>query len=64
MTGPLVDERYVNTNKRFRNKRGIVVRVISYDRKERQIIFMYDDYEHECIVSREHFDKFFNEVKE
>ncbi len=36
--GGAVDERFVETDKRFRDKRGIVVRIISYDRQERRVI--------------------------
>jgi len=57
-----VDERFVETDKRFKDKRGVVVRIISYDRLERRVIFMRPDYEHLCWVPKWYFEKYFIEV--
>ncbi|AWQ18453.1 DUF4222 domain-containing protein [Pantoea ananatis] len=57
-----MDERFVETDKRFKDKRGVVVRIISYDRQERRVIFMRPDYEHLCCVPKWYFEKYFIEV--
>lgn len=57
------DERYVETEQLWRDKRGIVVRVISYDRQERGVIFFRPDYPHECFVPKWYFEKFFRKYE-
>jgi len=61
--GALVDERFVETNKQYRDRRGIVVNVISYDRKERRVIFMRPGYPFECFVPKWYFEKYFREFE-
>lgn len=57
------DERYVEADQLCRDKRGNVVRVISYDRQERRVIFMRPNYTHECFVPKWLFEKFFRKYE-
>ncbi|WP_277973413.1 DUF4222 domain-containing protein [Pantoea agglomerans] len=58
-----MDERFVDTDKRFKDRRGIVVNVISYDRQERRVIFKRPNYEHLCCVPKWYFEKYFREIR-
>ncbi|MFT4271219.1 MAG: DUF4222 domain-containing protein [Pantoea sp.] len=57
-----MDERVVKTDKLYRDRRGIIVRVTGYDRQTRWIIFMRPGYSHECCVPKWYFEKYFREV--
>lgn len=60
----LVDEdRFAETDQPWRDKRGTVVRVISYDRQERRVIFMRPNYAHACFVPKWLFEKFFRKYE-
>ncbi|WP_431022011.1 DUF4222 domain-containing protein [Erwinia rhapontici] len=57
------EDRFVETNQPYRDQRGVVVRVISYDRQERRIIFMRPNYPHPCCVPKWYFEKFFRKYE-
>ncbi|MDF7650775.1 DUF4222 domain-containing protein [Erwiniaceae bacterium L1_54_3] len=58
-----MDDRFVETNKQYRDRRGVVVNVISYDRQERRVIFMRPGYPHECFVPKDYFERYFREFE-
>ncbi|WP_426817655.1 DUF4222 domain-containing protein [Winslowiella sp. 2C04] len=57
------DDRFIGADKEYRDRRGIVVRVISYDRQERRVIFMRPGYPEECFVPKWYFQKYFREFE-
>jgi hypothetical protein len=59
----LVDERYVETDKRYRDRRGVIVRIVSYDRQDRRVIFMRPNYPDLCFVPKWYFEKYFREFE-
>ncbi|WP_371031769.1 DUF4222 domain-containing protein [Providencia rettgeri] len=48
----------------YLDKRGIRVRVIRYDREKQWVIFLRDDYEHECFAPLYKFKAEFTRVME
>ncbi|MBM7346080.1 DUF4222 domain-containing protein [Pantoea coffeiphila] len=57
------DGRFIETDQLYRDRRGIVVRVTSYDRQERRVIFMRPDYAHACFVPKWYFEKYFRKFE-
>ncbi|NIF20285.1 DUF4222 domain-containing protein [Candidatus Pantoea multigeneris] len=57
-----MDERFVETNQTYSDRRGIRVCVTRYDRQNRQIIFMRPGYPHECMVPKWYFEKYFKKA--
>lgn len=53
-----------NLNRHYTDKRGIRVRVIRYDREKQWVIFLREDYEHECFAPLYKFKAEFTRVME
>ncbi|WP_265497616.1 DUF4222 domain-containing protein [Providencia rustigianii] len=53
-----------NLNRIYRDRRGIPVRVIRYDREKQRVIYMRDGYEHECFAPLYKFKDEFTRVME
>ncbi|WP_455424933.1 DUF4222 domain-containing protein [Dryocola sp. LX212] len=51
-------------DRKYWDRRGILVHVIGYDRAKQQVIFMREDYEHECMQPVERFREKFKRVEE
>lgn len=51
-------------NRRYKDQRGIVVRVIGYDRQKQQVIFRREGYEHACMQPVDRFREKFTRVEE
>ncbi|HDG5313237.1 DUF4222 domain-containing protein [Pantoea dispersa] len=58
-----MNERFVQTSKKYRDRRGIVVHVLGYDRQERRVLFRRPDYPHECCVPKWYFERYFREFE-
>ncbi len=58
------EERFAETDQLWRDKRGVVVRVISYDRQERQVFFIRPSWPNDiCTVPKWLFEKFFRKYE-
>lgn len=57
-----VKEDSTNLNRNYRDKRGVVVRVVRYDRVNQQVIFLRDNYPHECSRPLKYFQDNFMRV--
>lgn len=55
-------ELVVQFDRHYRDKRGVVVHVIVYDRLNKQVTFKRPGYEHECILPLWLVDKHFTKV--
>lgn len=50
-------------NRRFKDKRGVVVRVIRWEPETNRVIYLRDNYEHgECFSPLDQFQRNFREV--
>ncbi|CAI0986164.1 DUF4222 domain-containing protein [Serratia proteamaculans] len=52
----------VQLDRHYRDKRGVVVHVIAYDRIKQEVTFMRPDYEHECMLPLWQVEKHFTRV--
>ncbi|MEE3649485.1 MULTISPECIES: DUF4222 domain-containing protein [unclassified Brenneria] len=50
-------------DRRYRDRRGVIVHVIGYDKANQQVIFMRSGYEHPCCQPVWKFQKYYTEVK-
>lgn len=51
-------------NRRFKDKRGVVVRVIRWEPETNRVIYLRDNYEHgECFSPLDQFQRYFREVE-
>ncbi|KMV71898.1 hypothetical protein WB66_05190 [bacteria symbiont BFo1 of Frankliniella occidentalis] len=58
------DERFVETDQLWRDKRGVIVRVVSYDRKERQVLFIRPNWPNDvCTVPKWLFEQNFRKYE-
>ena len=48
---------------RFRDHRGVPVRVIRWEPETRLVIYLRDGYEHECFSPLDQFQRKFTELK-
>ncbi|WP_140371308.1 DUF4222 domain-containing protein, partial [Vibrio parahaemolyticus] len=53
-----------NLNRYFRDRRGIVVKVIEWDPYQKRVIFMWGDYPHRCFVPLWLFQRDYTEVED
>ncbi|MBE5251599.1 DUF4222 domain-containing protein [Mixta mediterraneensis] len=50
-------------NRRFKDKRGVIIRVVRWEPETNRVIYLRDNYEHgECFSSLERFKQYFREV--
>lgn len=52
----------VQLDRHYRDKRGVVVHVIAYDRAKQEVKFMRPNYEHECMLPLWQVEKYFTRV--
>lgn len=57
------EERFVETDQPYRDRRGNVVHVVRYDRLKRWVYFIRPNYEHECFVPKWYFEKYFRKYE-
>ena len=57
------NEKHKNLNRRFKDRRGRIVKVIEWDRQKQRVIFTLDNYEHPCFVPLIEFKKHYTEVE-
>ncbi|KMK08153.1 hypothetical protein ABW06_24745 [Pluralibacter gergoviae] len=50
-------------DRRFRDHRGIHVRVIRWEPETRRVIYLRDGYQHECFSPLEQFQRKFREIE-
>lgn len=50
-------------DRRFRDHRGIPVRVIRWEPETRRVIYLRDGYQHECFSPLEQFQRKFREIE-
>ncbi len=62
--GFVSNEKHKNLNRYFRDRRGIVVKVIEWDPYQKRVIFMWGDYPHRCFVPLWLFQRDYTEVKD
>ncbi|WP_447717286.1 DUF4222 domain-containing protein [Pluralibacter gergoviae] len=51
-------------DRRFRDHRGIPVRVIRWEPETRRVIYLRDGYPHECFSPLEQFQRKFREIED
>lgn len=51
-------------NRRFRDQYGIPVRVIRWEPETQRVIYLRENYEHECFSPLEQFQRKFREIKD
>ena len=51
-------------DRRFRDHRGIPVRVIRWEPETRRVIYLRDGYQHECFSPLEQFQRKFREIED
>lgn len=59
----MTDEDPNNLNRIYLDKRGILVRVVRYDREKMWVIYMREGYEHECFAPLYKFKDEFRRVE-
>lgn len=59
----MANEKHKNLNRYFRDRRGIIVKVIEWNKQKQRVIFMRADYEHPCFVPLWLFLKYYTELK-
>ncbi|MFG1172138.1 DUF4222 domain-containing protein [Erwiniaceae bacterium CAU 1747] len=57
------DERFIETDQPYRDRRGVIVRITCYDRQDRRVIFMRPGYPHPCCVPKWYFEKYFRKFE-
>jgi len=57
-----VDEDSQNLNRTYRDPRGVLVKVIRWDKVNQQVIFLRANYPHECMQRLERFIQKFTRV--
>jgi len=50
-----VDEDSQNLKRKYRDHRGVIVRVIRWDKVNQQVIYLREGYQHECMQPLERF---------
>ncbi|HDR2792810.1 TPA: DUF4222 domain-containing protein [Enterobacter asburiae] len=51
-------------NRRFKDHRGIPVRVVRWERDTQRVIYLREGYEHECFSPLDQFKRKFSELKD
>ncbi|MEE9651564.1 DUF4222 domain-containing protein [Enterobacter soli] len=51
-------------DRRFKDHRGITVRVIRWEPETRRVIYLREGYDHECFHPLEQFQRKFTELKD
>ncbi|MFK8256836.1 DUF4222 domain-containing protein [Erwinia sp. AnSW2-5] len=62
LPGVRVHEDSKNLNRKYRDPRGVIVKVIRWDKVNQQVIFLREGYPHECMQPLERFVKKFTRV--
>jgi hypothetical protein len=57
-----MSERIQQLDRRYKDRRGFIIRVIAYDWDRQWVIFMQDGYEHECFCPLERFKEKYERV--
>ena len=51
-----------NLNRKYRDPRGVIVTVIRWDKANQHVIYLREDYQHECMQPLERFVQKFTRV--
>lgn len=62
--GIVSNEEHAEPNLYYLDRRGIRVRILRYDRVKQRVIYLRDNYEHECFVPKHIFKSEFTRVME
>jgi len=57
-----VDEDNQNLNRTYRDPRGVLVKVIRWDKVNQQVIFLRANYPHECMQPVWKFQQYFTRL--
>lgn len=57
-----MDEDSQNLKRKYRDHRGVIVRVIRWDKFNQQVIYLREGYQHECMQPLERFIQKFTRV--
>lgn len=57
-----MDEDGQNLNRKYRDQRGVIVRVIRWDKVNQQVIYLREGYPYECMQPLERFVQKFTRV--
>lgn len=57
-----MDEDSQNLNRTYRDPRGVLVKVIRWDKVNQQVIFLRENYPHECMQPLDRFIQKFTRV--